>query len=83
MVEGILDPYPSFYEMKNPKDAEEKPHAALVRDNQRIGNEAAEVLYGRNVWQISYKMILPGLTRHGGLERVGRGISSSECATLP
>ena len=55
MVEGILDPCPPYYEEKNPKNAKEKPHTAMLRVNRQIGDEAAQVLYGKNIWRVSCK----------------------------
>lgn len=55
VVEGILDPCIPYYEEKNLENAKCKPETALLRVNRCIGDEAAQVLYGKNVWRISYK----------------------------
>lgn len=55
VVEGILDPCTPYYEEKNPENAKRKPETALLRVNRSIGDEAAQMLYGKNVWRISYK----------------------------
>ncbi len=53
VVEGILDPCPPYYEEKDPKNAKLKPNTDLLMVNRQVGTEAAQVLYGKNVWRLS------------------------------
>ena len=62
VMEGILDSCPPYYEEKNQRNAKEKPHTALLKANQIIEGEIAQMLYGKNSWGI----LLSRLLRHHG-----------------
>ena len=44
-----------YFEEKNPKNAKPRPDTALLMVNLQAGDEAAQVLYGKNVRRLSYR----------------------------
>ncbi len=70
-VKGDVVPFPAVYEDQcnilwgaDPSDewfqseSEENPSMALLLVNKRVGNEAAETLYGKNVWRLSLSGVI-------------------------
>ena len=56
--------------LKNPKKAKRKPNIALLSVTRRIEDEAAQVLYGKNVWRISNQKNDPSWPDLAELSRV-------------
>ncbi|KAL8948528.1 MAG: hypothetical protein Q9222_005296 [Ikaeria aurantiellina] len=71
VVQGEIVPYPAEYEYPRYKgdkksDQEDnymkrKPDVALLQVNKQIGEEARQILHGRNLWRVS----LPSTKRNG------------------
>jgi len=70
-VEGDIVPFPALYEGQcnlpygvDPSDkwfqseSKARPSIALLLVNKRVGNEAAEVLYGKNTWRMSHSGLI-------------------------
>ena len=60
VVDRELNPYPTLYEdykhsqmLFFDNNGEDKPEFALLSTNSVVGAEAAEVLYGMNLWRLS------------------------------
>ena len=57
VVEGPINPYPTYYEDPNPfEKANRKPDVALLKVNKKINAEAAETLYGGNLWKLTWRL---------------------------
>ncbi len=60
MVDRKLNPYPTLYETYDlgeftfRSDGVDKPELSLLSVNSIIGAEAAEVLYEKNIWRLSF-----------------------------
>lgn len=62
VVKGLIFPYPSYYEEDAVlQSAQRKPDVALVQVNKEIGTKAKKILYGNNVWHLSYDTSMHGL----------------------
>ena len=55
VVEGEINPYPRHYEkMEAIRPTPRKPDVALLQVNHQVTAETEAVLYGKNVWRLSY-----------------------------
>ena len=55
VVDGELNPYPTYYEKQElVRPFPRKPDVALLQVCSLIKSEAEVVLYGKNVWRLSY-----------------------------
>ena len=56
VVEGPINPYPTFFHDRNPfEKTSRKPDVALLTVNKSINAEASMISYGSNVWKINWR----------------------------
>ena len=56
VVEGPINPYPTYYEDRNPfEKTDHQPDVALLKVNKQIKAEASKTLYGSNLWKLNWR----------------------------
>lgn len=54
VVEGPINPYPAYYESKDPfAETSRQPDVALLKVNKAVNQEATEILYSKNTWRLN------------------------------